>query len=142
MASYCTIEDVEEQMGVTFTPTTRPTLADIENYIVNTSSRLNGVAQASGYAVPVTGTLALELMKDACINGVACRAWHGGYVSDTAPPRVDYWCQEYKDFLAALRKNEIELPGLTPESDLDPVFAIVQQPPRDQLWTGEDEPLE
>lgn len=142
MASYCTIGDVEQQMRHTFSISGHPDIDEVEAMIVNTSSRLNGVAQAAGYTVPVTGTLALELMKEACINGVSCNAWHTAYMSDAAPPRAEYWCKEYRDFLTALRKNEIELPGLTPESDLDPVFAIVQQPPRDQFWTGRDEPLE
>jgi hypothetical protein len=142
MASYCTVEDVQEQMRHTFSISGHPTPDEVDGMIVNISSRLNGVAQAAGYTVPVTGTLALELMKEACVNGVSCRAWHTGFLSQDAPSRVEYWCQEYKDFLAALRKGEVELPGLTPESDLDPVFAIVQQPPRDQLWTGDDEPLE
>lgn len=139
---YCTVEDVERQTQLTFTIAGRPTHDEVEEMITNTSSRLDGVAQAAGYTVPVTGALALGLMEDACINGVSCRAWHAAYVSQDAPARVVYWCQEFKDFLTALRKNEVELPGLTPESDLDPVFAIVQQPPRDQLWTGDDEPLE
>ena len=142
MTSYCTVVDVQEQMRHTFTISGHPTIDEVEGFIVNISSRLNGVAQASGYVVPVTGILALELMKEACINGVSCRAWHAAFLSDAAPSRVEYWCKEYRDFLTALRKGEVELPGLTPESDLDPVFAIVQQPPRDRLWTGDDEPLE
>jgi hypothetical protein len=139
---YCTVAEVEANMRTTFTPTTKPAIGQIEGFIANASSRLDGVAQAAGYDVPVTDTIALGLMKDACIFGVSCRAWHAGWFSDTAPARAEYWCTEYREFLASLRKGEVQLPGVEPESDLDPAFAIVQQPPRDTWFTGRDEGLE
>lgn len=139
--AYCTVDDVQKLIQLTFTLSGRPTMSEVGDIITNIDSRLDGVAQASGYTVPVTGTAALALMKTASVYGVACAVWHAAYVSDTPPARVDYWCQEYRDFLRGLRKGEIQLPGQDPESDLDPVFAIVQHPARDSWLTGEDEPL-
>jgi len=142
MSEYCTVADVQQMMQTTFTLTSRPTIEQVKGLITTVSSRLNGTAQAAGYTVPVTDTLGLTLMNNACAYGTSCAAWHAGYGSMEAPARVEYWCKEYKDFLAALRKGEVELPGLTPESDLDPAFGIVPQPPRDRLWTGDNEYLE
>lgn len=140
--AYCTVEDVEKLMRMTFTISGRPSTADAEEMIDGVAADLDGAAQASGYTVPVTGVTAVALMKRYNRYGAACGLWHTGYVSDTAPARVDHWCSTYRDFLKALREGKTELPGEEPESDLDPVFGIVQQPPRDRYWTSEDEPLE
>lgn len=139
--SYCNISDVERLTQRKFALDTRPTDPEVETLISNISARLNGTAQAAGYVVPVTGTTALELMETYCMYGVACAAWHAGFQSNAAPANVEYWCVEYREFLAALRKGEVELPLLTPESDIDPAFGFAQMPPRDRLWTGRDEPL-
>jgi hypothetical protein len=140
--AYCTVADVERLMGTKFTIDSRPSTADVDEAIDGVSADLDGAAQASGYTVPVTGVQAVALMKRYNRYGAACTAWHTGYVSDTLPPRVEHWCSTYRDFLKALREGKVQLPGEEPESDLDPVFAIVQQPPRDRYWTGKDEPLE
>jgi hypothetical protein len=140
--AYCTFEDVERLMQLTFTLTTRPTQAKVTETITDIDARLDGTAQAAGYVVPVTDPSALALMKTYSTYGTACTTWHAGYASDLTPSRVEYWCQEYRDFLQALRDGEVQLPALTPESDLDPAFAIVQHPPRDLYFTGQDEPLE
>lgn len=140
--AYSTVADVEKLMGITFTISGRPSTDDVDEAIISVAADLDGAAQAAGYTVPVTGASAIALMKRYNTFGAACQAWHTGYVSQTIAPRADFWCTSYRDFLKALRDGKTQLPGEEPESDLDPVFGIVQQPPRDRYWTREDEPLE
>jgi hypothetical protein len=140
--TYCTVSDVERLTGAKYTISGRPSTADVDEAIDGVAADLDGAAQASGYTVPVTSTQAIALMKRYNRYGAACEAWHIGHVSLDAPARVEHWCSTYQAFLEALREGKTQLPGEEPESDLDPVFNIVQQPPRDRYWTGEDEPLE
>ena len=142
--SYCVVSDIEALMGIKFGHHTgRPTYEEVEDdFIVRVAARLDGVAQAAGYTVPVTSTQALALMKTMNAYGAACAIWHAGYVSQAAPARVEYWCDEYRQFLTDLRKGDMDLPGEDPEGDLDPVFGIAQSPARDGYFTGEDEDLD
>ncbi len=140
--AYCTVADVEGLMGIKFTISSRPTSSSVQDDIDDVAAVLDGYIQAAGYDVPVTGTEAVKMLKSANKKGAACAAWHTGYVSDVLAPRAAFWCSEYTTFKKDLRDGKVQLPGLEPESDLDPIFSIVQQPPRDRYWTGEDEPLE
>lgn len=140
--AYCTLANVETMMGISFTPTSRPTVEEAEDIVDSKAAEIDGVAQASGYTVPLTGTAAIAMLKHYNAIGAACACWHAGFISDTAPARVEYWCQEFRDFIARLRRGEQQIPSEDPTSDLDPVFGIVQQPSRDSYFTGQDEGLE
>jgi len=140
--AYCALADIEALMQTAFTDTSRPTSSEAESIIDDVAAQIDGVAQAAGYTVPVTSTSGIAYLKPYNRFGAACRCWHAGYISDTAPDRVSYWCQEFKDFIARLRRGEEQIPSEEPQSDIDPVFGIAQMPPRDQYFTGEDEGLE
>ncbi len=140
--AYCDMSDVQELMGITFGASTRPTSTAVEEFIDDIAATLDGYIQAAGYDVPVTETEAVKLLKSMNRFGAACTAWHTGYISDVPMPRAEFWCGRYTRFEKDLRDGKVQLPGLEPESDLDPVFNIVQSPPRDRYWTGDDEPLE
>lgn len=137
--AYCEPADVETLMQIRFTNNSRPSRDQADEIIGNVAAELDGVAQAAGYTVPVTATAAVAVMKRENVLGAACECWHAGYISDTAPARAEYWCTQYREFLGRLKKGEQQLPGLTPESDLDPAFAVVPQMGRDTYWgRGED----
>ena len=142
--AYCTVENVQSVMQTQFSHNSGyPTYEDVEGFVDTVASNLDGVLQAAGYTVPVTAVKAVELLKRYNEFGAACQAYHASYYpEDVLPPRAEYWCQEYKDFLSRIRKGEQQLPGLEPEGDIDPVFMTVQTPPRDRYFTGQDEPLE
>ena len=139
--AYCEVADVEALMNQEFFIEGQPSITDVEEIIDDVAADLDGIAQAAGYTVPVTGAQAVKLMKKYNTYGAAVAAWHAGYVSDTAPARVEYWERTYTAFLSRLRRGEQQLPAEDPTSDLDPVFEVVQHPPRDKYWTGEDEGL-
>jgi hypothetical protein len=111
-----------------------PSRADALEIVEDTAAELDGIAQAAGYAVPVTNTQAVALMKRYNRLCAAVAVWHAGFVSDTAPARVDYWNDQCEGFKTRLRKGEQELPGLDPLSDIDPAFAISTFPNRDNYW--------
>jgi hypothetical protein len=142
--AYCTVENVQAVMQTTFSHSSGfPLYDDVQEYVDTVSSNLDGVLQAAGYTVPVTAADAVALLKRYNTFGAACQAYHAGYrTEDILPPHAEYWCQEYRDFLSRIRKGEQQLPGLEPEGDIDPVFMIVQTPPRDRYFTGQDESLE
>lgn len=138
--AYCTVADVEALMQIKFSHGSgRPLYADVEQMITDVAADLDGVVQAAGYTVPVTTAAAVALLRRYNTYGAAVAAWHAGYVSADEPPRVAYWRMQYEAFLARLRRGEQNLPGLTPESDLDPAWAVVPLMARDPYWGhGED----
>lgn len=137
--AYCTVENVEREMQLTISIGGRPDRTDVEDIIDDVAAELDGIVQAAGYTVPVTGTQAVALMK--LYNTVcACVAvWHNGFISDAAPSRVDYWDKQCEGFKTSLKKGEQNLPGLTPTSDIDPAFAIATTPNRDRYWRNRED---
>jgi hypothetical protein len=135
---YCTIADVQDEMGQTFSNTSRPNSANVEEAIDGVSGEIDGVLQATGYALPVTNLSALALLKRYTKFGAAAGAWHSGYVSDDEPARVTYWREIYESFIARLRRGEQQLPGEEISDDDGIAFAIAPHVQRDRYWlTGE-----
>lgn len=127
-------------MQISFSASTKPTSYDADSIVENIAADLDGIAQASGYTVPVTGTQAKALMKRYNILGAACECWHSGYRSDAQlPPNASYWCDSYKAFVDRLRKGQQQLPGLDPVSDIDPVFTVVHFPQRDEYFSTRED---
>lgn len=142
--AYCTVENVQAVMQTMFSRNSGyPTYEDVEGFVDNVAADIDGVLQSAGYTTPITATRAVALLKKYNELGAACQSYHAAYrTDDILPPHAEYWCQEYRDFLSRIRRGEQQLPGVTPEGDIDPVFMIVQTPPRDRYFTGQDEPLE
>jgi hypothetical protein len=108
----------------------RPVVDDAQEIVDNVAAEIDGVCQAAGYTVPVSDTAAVAMLKHYNQLGAAVAIWHAGWVSEDAPARVDYWERTYTAFLTRIRKGEQQLPGLSPQSDIDAAFAIAQTPPR------------
>ena len=137
--AYCDVADIEKEMQLTISIGGRPDRDDVEEIIDDIAAELDGIAQAAGYAVPVTGTQAVALMKRYNTICACPSVWHSGFVSDAAPARVEYWDKQCEAFKMRLKKGEQNLPGLTPESDIDPAFAIARMPNRDNFWRNREE---
>ncbi len=136
--AYCTVADVEEEMGQKFSSTSRPSVPQVEEALEGVSGEIDGVLQASGYPLPVLSASALALLKRYAKFGAAAQAWHSGYVSEDEPARVTYWRETYEAFIARLRRGEQELPGEVIDETEEIAFAIVPHPQRDRYWsTGE-----
>ena len=137
--AYCDVDDVSQEMQLTFSIEGYPSQADVEEVIEEISSDLDGIAQAAGYTVPITGTSALRVMKRYCRLCTAAQVWSSGFVAMTNPTRFEYWDKECEGFKERLRDGDQQLPGLTPESDLDPVFDIAESPCRDPYLCPTDD---
>lgn len=122
--AYCTVADVENEMGQKFSQSTRPTTDTVETVIDGVSSEIDGVLQAIGYPLPVTNTSALALLKRYAKFGASAEAWHSGYISDDEPARVAYWRETYSDFIGRLRRAEQELPGEVSEGGPSTGFSV------------------
>ena len=133
--AYCDVSDVQQLMQVTFSTTSRPTATDAEDLIANISAEIDGVCQAAGYEVPVTGTQAIAMLKLYNTYGAAVACWHAGFITDDLLPRVEYWQTAYRDFLSRLKNGLQQLPGasITGEEDID--FDIVPMVSRDNYWS-------
>lgn len=114
--SYCTVPEIETLMSIKFTSASKPTAEKVLELIDDVSGEMDGVIEAAGYSLPVSGTAALALLKRYNEYGAAAAAWHAGFITDADMPRVTYWHQEYKDFLMRMRKGDQFLPGTTTES--------------------------
>ena len=124
--AYCTPDQVENLMQVKFTSASKPSMEKVTELVYEIAGEMDGVIEAAGYTLPITSASALALLRRYNTYGVAASAWHAGYITDSDMPRVAYWQQEYKDFLARLRRYEQLLPGESSENDDidDPAFAI------------------
>jgi hypothetical protein len=136
--AYCIVKDVEDLMGTKFSHDSRPPVREVESMIATIAAELDGVAQAAGYDVPITGAQGVALLKRYTIFGAGVAAWHTMIVSEDEPARVTYWREQYDNFLARLRRGEQGIPGETIEAEEDIAFAIAPHPQRDRHWlTGE-----
>ena len=136
--AYCTVDEVEDLMGATFSATSRPNTDEVTAAIDGVSGEIDGVLQATGYTLPVTNADALALLKRYTKFGAAAQAWHTGYVSDDEPARVSYWREAYDGFIARLRRGEQQIPGEVIDDEENIAFEIVPHVQRDRYWlTGE-----
>lgn len=113
---YCTPDDVAALMTEVFTETSHPDQEEAEAMCDQVSAELDGVAQAAGYATPVTTVDGLALLKRYATFGVAPQVWYARYATQDEPARVAYWRTAYADFVARLRRGEQQLPGETETS--------------------------
>ena len=132
--AYCTISDLEVLTEIDWTPTTAPTIAQVEKMIDNVAAEIDGVLQASGYDVPVSGADALELLRSINAFGTGPEAYHATFLVEVLPPKVQYWQDRYDRFLKSVRAGEAQLPGLEPESDIDAAWGIAPSPQREDYW--------
>lgn len=136
--AYCTVKDVEDLIGSKFSPDSRPTREEVDILVENVSGELDGVAQAAGYTVPITGAAAIKLLRLYNTYGAAVPAWHAMIIADDAPARVTFWQEQYNAFIGRLRRGEQQLPGESADAEEDIAFAIAPHPQRDRYWlTGE-----
>ncbi len=139
--AYATIADITARLQnwptlSTFGEATRPTEAQVTAFINQVEGEVNGVLSAEGYAaVPATGADDINLLKMYVADKVAAKVWGVVYAGTEMPAAVKAWHDDYKDFLARLRRGEQHLPNQQPQSEDEPVFGIVRHPERDDTFT-------
>lgn len=108
--AYCTYSDVDALMSITHGASTKPTSTSVTDFCADVSAELDGVLQAVGYVVPITGATGLALLNSYATMGAAVKAWHAGFQSQTAPANVEYWDRTYTDFLKRLKAGDQTIP--------------------------------
>ncbi|MFA7386080.1 MAG: hypothetical protein WCZ87_00310 [Thiohalobacteraceae bacterium] len=144
--AYATVADVQALLrsasgaGVTIGPDSVPTQDDVENWLDQVSAEIDGVLHAQGYeTVPATGARDVQVLKRYTAEKSAAITWHAHYgavPSDHIPARVKRWEEDYRDFLARLRRGEQHLNDQSPEGESDPIFGVAPPVARDDYFTA------
>lgn len=139
--TYAAIADVTARLQnwptlSAFSDSSKPTEAQVTAFINQIEGEVNGVLSAEGYeTVPATGADDVALLKMYVADKVAAKVWGVVYAGTDMPAVVKLWHEDYKDFLARLRRGEQHLPNQQPQSEDEPVFGIVRHPERDDTFT-------
>ncbi|MFA5608407.1 MAG: hypothetical protein WDA07_14760 [Leucobacter sp.] len=143
--AYATTADVQSLVrsksgaGVTIGPTTEPSATEVEGWLDQVSAEIDGILRSQGYeAAPATGANDLLLLKRYVAEKAAAMTWHayyGAVAGDVVPARVKRWEEDYREFVARLRRGEQHLVDQSPEGEADPVFGSVDHPSRDDYFT-------
>jgi hypothetical protein len=113
--AYAAVEDVQRLAPqVQLTSTSKPTWDDTNAIIDLVSAIVDSTLKNVGYALPVTGTVSLKIVKEIVTHGVLAhvlRARQYG-VGDLNAPGMVYAQERFDKLLAALAdpKNPFELP--------------------------------
>lgn len=101
MAAYCVIADVQAEIQNTvFNTTTRPTAAQVTQFIADISGEMDAIFIANAIVLPVTDANALLLLKRVCLLGTKSRVY--GVMGMEVERERDYW----KMYQAELRRLE------------------------------------
>lgn len=141
MGNYAVIADITARLQnwptlSSFGEATRPTQAQVEGFITQIEGEINGVLSAEGYAtVPASGAGDVQLLKMYTADKVAAKVWGVVFGGAEMPAQIKQWHEDYRDFIARLRRGEQHLPDQQPQSEDEPVFGIVRHPERDDTFT-------
>lgn len=137
MGSYAATADVQALIPeFTIGASTKPSTTEITALITQAEGEINGILTAQGYStVPATGSNDVALLEGYVARKVAADVWLTAYQRDDPPYKVKTWREEWRDFIARLRRGDQHLIDQLPQGDDDPVFLIVRQPSRDDYFT-------
>lgn len=116
-APYCTIADVEAHTGLGYDAESQPSRTEVQRIITMTAREIDGALEAAGYTLPVGASFtdAIEMLKGYNALGASYRAWYAAQRGTAVFPAAVSWRDDYRDFLKAIKKNEIALPGIGPD---------------------------
>lgn len=120
-----------------FDTTSEPTLAEVTSTIDQIEAEVNGVLSAEGYVtVPATGTASVNLLRGYVEKEAAYQSYTQAYGVNELPSAVKAWHEDYRAFLARLRRGEQYLPDQQPQSEDEPYFMSLRHPIRDDHFTA------
>jgi hypothetical protein len=112
---------------IAFTDDTEPTLAQVTETIEQIESEIDGVLKAQGYAtVPATGTASIRLLRGYTEREAAYQSYTQVYGVNELPPAIKAWHEDYRGFLARLRRGEQYLPDQSPLTNTDSGMFLLQ----------------
>lgn len=113
--AYAAIADVQRlfhaHAGFVIEDTSTPSETDVEAWIAEHESQLNGLLKAAGYSVPVTGSNDVPYLRKLVAEKTACKTWGIAFPVDTdqLPAQVKGWCEAWDAALKAIKDGEFTL---------------------------------
>jgi hypothetical protein len=114
--AYATYSNVQARFPYfTFGEATKPTSATVTEFIASAEGDINGALRALHYlSVPATDDSDVATLKDKVASYVAARCWFVAYKGTTPPSDVVQAMNDWRQFLADLKANNIVLNGQRP----------------------------
>jgi hypothetical protein len=107
---YATVADITtllDTVNITIDANTNPTQLEVEEFIAQFESEINGVLSSQGYTyVPAVGLDDISLLKRYVAERTAVKVWEIVFVSIEYPEKIRNWLQGYNGFISRLRKAE------------------------------------
>jgi hypothetical protein len=109
---YCEEAEIQGKTQQSYTTTTNPTTAEVEQFITDVMDEIDGRASAGGYTMPMdTASIkASRILKNINTLGASVKAEDarnspGGSGRDSRSSRIQGWQDEYKSLLDKLSKG-------------------------------------
>ena len=117
--AYCEATDVERVTGKSYSTTSTPTTAQVEQLIKEHGDLLNAAISAGGWTVPVASgtTRSLNILQVLNAKGAAADAENAAPGAARASARTERWAKEVADARMALAKGNLDLPDATKGDD-------------------------
>ena len=104
--SYCTSSDiVAEIQNTSFSTDTRPTLAQVDQFCLDISGKIDAILNANAVLVPVTDSTGLPFLKQLAIEGVCEKVYF--VMGNQADKRDAYGAKFEKDFDRLIKNPNI-----------------------------------
>lgn len=129
VTQYAAVADVQTLLntasgtGLTIGAASVPTTTQVEGFLDQVAADVNAALAAIGYAVPVTGTNDLYLLKRYVSQKAAAMTFHAAYGGlSEVPARVKTWEEEYAAFLDRLINHKQRLVDSVPSGKVGVVY--------------------
>lgn len=127
--AYLDRVDVETELGITFTDTTRPSSSGVEHVIEDIEAEVTGWLNILGVSTPVsitTSPVTFKIVRQWVLWGVAsrCQDIYAGNTLDQNPKAAMYW-ERYlacRDAYTGQPELLVDAAFLTSETDIDISF--------------------
>ena len=112
---YCELADVQRVSGKTYGASGAPSTTQVEEFVRERFDQIDGALSAAGYSVPIaqSATRAARLLQHINAKGAAADAENARPGQLEPDARATQWAQEFADSIAAIRKGELVLIGVT-----------------------------
>jgi len=126
--AYCEATDVQALTGRSYSTTSKPTMAQVEEACKQRADLINAALAAAGWTTPISaGARSLNMLQSLNARGAAAEAESSAPGATDVSPRATAWREEFELRLRQLRKGELDLPDATKGGDT-PMARSAQTP--------------
>lgn len=127
LTAYAAVADVQVLLnalggpGITIGLASKPTTAQVEDFLDQIAAEIDGVLIGLGYGVPVTGTTDVFMLQRYLVQKVAAMTYNAAFTMDEPPSKVKGWEDEYKAFIQRLIDGQQRLINASPRARIGTV---------------------